>query len=158
MALLKGGNRESYTCPICGKKALLGSHFCKVKDAGIARNLAEPQDSDLAQTKAELRKKAWRGVSILAAFLLILAFLWSQIGPWSILLMLGGPALIVAAILLSKAVARLPRQRYKQLLRLIGHDRAAASRLIAREKMAHPERSLGEHIESVISSLDRDRR
>jgi len=82
---------KKYRCPICGRRATFGTHFCEGK---------------MADEEKPERSKIVRQVGISAiAFVTIVAFLWSMIGAYA--LYASGAALAIVALVF--AARSLPR-------------------------------------------------
>ena len=88
-----------YTCPVCGKRAVFGTHFC------------EGSEKKGNGTFASISVK--RAVSATVAILLIEVFLWQMIGTLSLYSLILVP--IVAALALSLRKLRLDRSKREEV-------------------------------------------
>jgi hypothetical protein len=63
-----------YQCPVCGEKAVAGSHFC--------RQNAPPKTLKFKVAKGPRNTE---GLVRLVAVAVVAVLLWSWVGPWSLL-------------------------------------------------------------------------
>lgn len=122
-----------YNCPLCGKRVVLGQHFCSgTAEIKPIQDTAEQKNKKRNRDRA--KDLAWAAI----ASLLLMILLWQSIGIYSLVALLLVPIVIAANL-----VGRRPRKKrdspeYLELLMLCGRDRGTAERLIRAESKRAP--------------------
>ena len=144
--------RQRYRCPHCGKKVVLGEHFCLV---GVKEGKLAPEDfqeSHPPQAAESLFKKL--GIILIVAFLAG-AMLWSYFG-WIFALVLG--FIIIAGVGLALFVSSRRRASagpgYRSLVKMTGGNKDVAERLITAELNRYPDFSRSECVRRVHDRLE----
>lgn len=138
--------KNRFTCPVCGKRAEFGKHFCVLgADDEEARSLL----------KAERRRSILAALGSAVAALVVVAFTTQIAGPGGLVLAAGTGGAALLALLVWQALAGWRRER--SLLRACGMDRERAERLIEAEREAAPEAPRGIHVRRALELLERDR-
>jgi len=130
----------NYTCSRCGKKAVLGEHFCKSEDVLSFQNKKNYNpDADLSYSAGETelkeskfdRKNLYAGAS-LTAILILVAFLYSTVGNSALWLLLVAGFVALIFFTRKNFEGFMPNP-YQELLRLCHGDSYLAERLIYAE-------------------------
>lgn len=135
-----------YKCPVCGKRAVFGTHHCEVKPAAEAEESAPAPVSGLKYA-----------LSVLVALVLITAFLWEMIGIYSLLAWVVLP-LCFLFFRIARRLPSSPHGDYRSLLRMANHDKEAVERLIAMEAIKHPGKPRKDLIKNLLVQWRRDLR
>jgi hypothetical protein len=136
-----------YKCPICGKRAVFGTHHCEV-------SIEEKTEPLLPSAPSPVKYY----LSVLVALVLIIAFLWEMVGSYSLLALIVLPLGIIVYRIFMAFAPRLPSGDYRSLLRMSGGDKEAAERLIALEGVKHPGKARKDLIKNILVQWRRDLR
>jgi Flp pilus assembly protein TadB len=145
---MKAWNSRSnkiYKCPVCGQKAIIGQHFCRVM------NSQEMQEAD--ERRQQKRRRVTRLFSIVVAAIMIIALLFSRLGKHAITILLAAAAIALLAMTIRYVSQRKSQDNYEELIAMLGDNQAAADRLIHNEQARQPGMNRKDCIALIVERL-----
>ncbi len=129
-----------YKCPECGKSAILGKHFC------IVKNTYDPEEYE---KEWELKKRKRNAILIIIAAITVVVFSWGEIGYLS-LLVLFIPGILLLLRYFKPNKEKSNSGMYNELLMMMGRDKNVVERLIVLEMNKNPKLSRSECIQMAF--------
>jgi|GEM_PF-1695137 len=146
--------KRHYRCPICGKRVVLGEHFC-VERGGAGREATSGGEN--IEIKSEARRNGAKTLATaVVASALLMALLWQSIGIYSLAALLLGPIVYISNLIGARPRRRKDSAEYLELLLLVGRDRDTAERLIRAERKRGGAKSREECVRAAKERLERD--
>lgn len=155
--------QEKYKCEICGKNAILGNHFCNIKDV---KKYQQKKDSD---PDADLRPDYFGdevqklkisehiyAASTVIGLILVNRLLFLEVGIYARIFSVVIGILILIFIYRQK-INDLFKPSFKYLVSICFGDKGTAERLVAQELKRNSKISRKEAIDRAIQKLIYDR-
>ncbi len=146
---------HKYKCPHCGEMVTFGEHFCLIKGTKEESSADSPEVNNKKSENSGSLKRI--GV-ILVVATLTGAMLWPFLGIYALfagLIVMGIIAVVLSVLGRSQNNGG---AYYRQLLSMVGGDKAVAERLIAGEEKKHPSMTRGECVRRVHDRLEYEHR
>lgn len=137
-------NTKEYRCPVCGKQAIFGQHFCVVK---------EEFDPDEYEKQWDKKKRKKRIYIVLVAILILIAFAWAETGFFPLVFLIIPGLLIGYQILKGRNGKNVKTRAYNELLLMLGRDRRLVEEVIKGEMNRNPKKTKDECAEIAYEKL-----